>query len=83
LAYHLIISIEYQLREMEDHRDWATINKQLSTYQRSTVMMTHKERQIHHIRVSGMPEKNHNEIYKLLHVKDPLKRKYEIVGKRL
>jgi len=83
LAYHLLISIEYQLREMEDHRDWATINKQLSTHQRATVMMTDKEGQIHHIRVSGMPEKSHNEIYKLLHVKDPLKRKHEMVGKRL
>lgn len=83
LAYHLLISIEYQLRQMGDHRDWSTIKKQLSTHQRSTVIMTDEEDQIHHIRVSGMPEKNHNEIYNLLGVKNPLKRKHEIIGKRL
>ena len=44
--------------------------------------MTDEEDQIHHIRVSGTPEKSHSEIYKILGVKDPLKRKHEIVGKR-
>lgn len=83
LAYHLLISVEYQLREQGDHRNWSTIKEQLSTHQRSTVILTDKEDQIHHIRVSGTPEKSHNDIYKLLRVKDPLKRKHEVVGKRL
>lgn len=83
LAYHLLISIEYQLREKGDHRNWSTVKEQLSTHQRSTVIMTDEDDQIHHIRVSGTKEKSHNEIYELLEVKDPLKRKHEIVGKRL
>jgi len=83
LAYHLLISIEYQLQEKDDRRKWATIKDQLSTHQRSTVIVTDENDQIHHIRVSGTTEKSHNEIYKLLDVKDPLKRKREIVGKRL
>lgn len=83
MAYHLFISIEYQLKEKGDHRDWATIKEQLSTHQRSTVILTDEDGRIHHIRVSGTPEKKHNEIYKNLGVKDPLKRKHKIVGKRL
>lgn len=83
LAYHLLISIEYQLREQGDHRSWSTIKNQLSTHQRTTVIVTDQSDQIHHIRVSGRAEKNHHEIYKLLNVKDPLKRKSKIVGKRL
>ena len=83
LAYHLLISIEYQLREQGDHRNWSTIMKQLSTHQRTTVIVTDEQDQIHHIRVSGTSEKSHKEIYNLLKIEDPLKRKHEIVGKRL
>lgn len=83
LAYHLLISIEHQLRNKGDHRSWSTIKKQLSTHQRSTVMLTDEDDQIHHIRVSGMPETGHNDIYKKLGVKDPLKREHKIIGKRL
>lgn len=83
LAYHLLISMEYQLREQGDHRNWSTIKAQLSTHQRTTVIVTDEEDQIHHIRVSGTIEKSHKEIYKLLKVKDPLKRDYRIAGKRL
>lgn len=83
LAYHLLISIEHQLRETGDHRGWSTIKEQLSTHQRSTIILTDEEEQIHHIRVSGNPETTHNEVYKKLGVKDPLKRDHKIVGKRL
>lgn len=83
LAYHLLISIEFQLREKGDHREWSTIKKQLSTHQQSTVMLTDEKDQIHHIRLSGTPEKSHNDIYKKLGVKNPLKVKRRIVGKRL
>src|SRR5699024_7427267 len=66
LAYHLLISIEFQLKEKGDHRSWSTIKKQLSTHQRSTVILTDEKDQIHHIRVSGTSEESHNEIYQLL-----------------
>lgn len=83
LAYHLLISIEKELRRQEDHRRWATIRDELSTHQRTTVIMTDVNDQIHHIRVSGIPESEHTQIYKLLKVKDPLKRKHQLIGKRL
>jgi len=83
LAYHLLISIERELRRQEDHRRWATIRDELSTHQRTTVIMTDADEQIHHFRVSGIPELEHTQIYKLLKIKDPLRRKHLLVGKRL
>ena len=77
LAYHLLNSIEYQLKEKGDHRRWGTLREQLSTHQRSTVILTDEYDQIHHIRVSGQPEPLHKEIYRLLNINDPLKRKHQ------
>ena len=75
LAYHLLILIERELRNSGDHRRWSTIKDVLSTHQRITVIMTDDNDQIHHIRSSGVPESEHKEIYRLLNIKDPLKRK--------
>lgn len=83
LAYHLLICIEKQLSEQQDHRRWSTVRKVLSTHQRSTIMITDEHDQIHHIRVSGTPESAHHEVYRLLQIKDPLGRKHTKVGARL
>jgi len=83
LAYHLLINIERRLRECGDARKWSTIKKQLSTHQRTTVIFTDSDNVINHIRVSGMPEIEHQEIYKLLHVKDTTKRIHKMAGTRL
>lgn len=83
LAYHLLICIEQNLAECGDHRSWATIRKVLSTHQRSTVVMTAADGRIYHIRVSGNPESAHQDIYRILAVQDPLKRKRNIAGNRL
>ena len=83
LAYHLLICIEETLRQNGDRRRWSIIKKQLTTHQRTTVIMTDAERRIHHFRVSGIPESTHQEIYRLLDVKNPLKRLNRIAGSRL
>ncbi len=83
LAYHLLIGIEETLCQNDDHRRWSTIKKQLSTHQRTTVIMTDADKRIHHCRISGMPESAHQEIYRLLNVKDPLKRVNQMAGSRL
>jgi len=83
LAYHLLVSIEHRLRNQGDHRRWSTIRTQLSTHQRNTVIFTDVDKKIHHVRVSGMAEKEHQEIYRLLKVKDPLKRRHHLAGSRL
>jgi hypothetical protein len=46
-------------------------------------MFTDADNKIHHIRVSGMPEKEYREIYRLLGVKNPLKRTHRLAGSRL
>lgn len=83
LAYHLLICIENHLRDQNDTRKWSTIKTQLSTHIRSTVVMTDNEGRIHHIRVSGMQEKNHTDIYKKLGAKDLTKKLYKTMQKRL
>jgi len=83
LAYHLLILIERELRNHGDHRRWSTIKDVLSTHQRTTIIMTDDKDQIHHIRASGVPESEHKEIYRILKIKDPLKRKRSLMGKRL
>ena len=83
LAYHLLACIERTLREQGDTRRWSTIRTQLSTHQRTTVMLTDEQENVHHIRVSGTPESIHREIYRKLAVKDPLKRQHRVIALRL
>lgn len=83
LAYHLLINIERRLREKNDHRKWSTIKTELSTHRRSTIVFTDLNNEINHLRVSGIPESNHKEIYKLLEVKDPTVRIHKLAGFRL
>jgi len=83
LAYHLLINIERRLRESDDTRKWSTIKKELSTHQRTTVVFTDSNNVINHVRVSGKPESKHQEIYKLLNVKDITKRIHKMAGTRL
>lgn len=74
LAYHLLNSIEVNLKDKGCTKKWSTIRRQLSTHRRTTVIMTDRKGGIHHIRVSSTPESSHQEIYNLLDIKDPLKR---------
>jgi len=83
LAYHLLICIEKTMHDQNDNRRWSTLRKTLSTHQRSTIILTDDKDQIHHTRVSSSPESLHQDIYRLLDVKDPLKRKHTIIAQRL
>lgn len=81
LAYHLLACIEHQLADNKDYRRWSKVRRQLSTHQRTTVILTDEQNQIHHIRVSGIPEQIHQDIYRLLRIKDPLKKNHYLAGK--
>ena len=83
LAYHLLISIEYQLCHKEDNRRWSTIREILQTHQRNTIILTDEKDKIHHIRQSGQPESVHREIYNKLDIIDPLPRHYSLIGRRV
>lgn len=74
LAYHLLNVIETDMEKADDNRQWATLRDELSTHQRSTIVMTEGNGSVHHIRLSGTPESEHKKIYEILGVKDPLKK---------
>jgi transposase len=82
LAYHILHSIEFKLRQQGDHRTWATIREVLSTHQRLTIEYDVKEQkklQRHHLRLCSNPEVEHKEIYNRLGLKDvPLPRKLHV-----
>ena len=83
IAYHLLISIEYQLSTCGDHRRWTTIRDILSTHWRNTVILTDEDETIHHIRVSGDIEPCHRDIYQKLNVTNPIKKTHHQVGRRV
>jgi transposase len=83
LAYHLLISMEYRMRRKGITMGWARARKILSTHQRQTVVMTNKESEIIHVRVTGTPETAHKEIYQALEVNIEQQRLISRVGFRL
>jgi hypothetical protein len=81
LAYHLLVGIETKLKENGDHRDWKTIRNVMSTHQRTTVIMSDVNRTEYHIRVSGRPETQHSEIYKIVGISSHLNRIKKVFNK--
>ena len=66
LAYHILNTIEYRLRQHGDHRCWETVREVLSTHQRLTIEYDAKEQEkIRHcyVRICSRPETEHCMIY--------------------
>jgi transposase len=70
LAYHLLVAIEYMLRQQKDHRSWATIRDQLRSHQFLTIVLPTTAGTTLRIRRASTPEADHRDIYALLHI-DP------------
>jgi transposase len=83
LAYHLLNSIEFTLKSNGNAQEWKTIKEILSTHKRSTIILKGKDKKVYSIRTSGIPEPCHNEIYRVLKIKDHLKRKKTCTFSRL
>jgi len=66
LAYHLLHSIEENLKQKGDHRSWKTVREMLSSHTRVTVNLASENGLGYHIRVCTTPEKEHLEIYSKL-----------------
>jgi len=79
IAYHILHTVEFKLRQCGDHRSWATIRDILSTHQRLTVEYNVKEQdrlRRSHLRLCSNPEPEHRQIYQRLNIKEiPLPRK--------
>jgi len=80
LAYHIMHTIEYKLRQRGDHQSWETIRNTLSTHQRLTIEYNVKDQdriQRHHLRLCSKAEPEHKLIYQHLGLSDvPLPRKF-------
>ncbi len=70
----MLCAVELTLRSQGDKRRWSTINEELSTHSRTTMVLTNDKGIVYHLRHSSAPEPHHKEIYRLLAVKDTLPR---------
>ncbi len=68
LAYHLLHTIRFKLRQKGLHLCWTTIRKQLSTQIRITTTMKREDGKMIHIRKSSRAEPPHQEIYNALNL---------------
>lgn len=69
LAYHLVHTIRFRLKQEKNHSSWSTIRKFLSTHSRVTVSMQCKNGSTVHVRKSARPDQKQQEIYSALGLK--------------
>jgi transposase len=68
IAYHLLHTIRFKLRQRGVRFCWTTIRKQLSTQVRITTTMKRKDNKVVHIRKSSKAESSHQVIYDALNL---------------
>lgn len=73
LGYHMLATIGNLLEKCQDTREWSTLRDILSTHMRNTIIMKDIDGKVIHVRVSGLPEEGHLDIYSKLGVRNPLK----------
>jgi len=66
LAYHLVHSIRFKLKQENIHSSWSSLRNLLSPQNRVTVSMHCKNGETVHVRKSTRPEQNQQEIYSAL-----------------
>ena len=66
LSYHLLHSIEYTLKQKDDHSRWSTIKRLMSTHNYSTIQLPTVNGTVINVRKAGVPEAIHIDIYKKL-----------------
>lgn len=82
LAYHIMASIQRELKKKGIAHRWTTIRTQLSTQTRSTASLTNQKGQRIHIRQTTDPEPFHHEIHRALGLPSkPLRSKRLTIGK--
>jgi len=68
IAYHIMQTIRYSLKNKQINDSWSTIRKVLSTHVRITTTMKRDDGRVIHIRKSTRPEPVHTRIYDALHL---------------
>jgi transposase len=73
LAYHLVHSLRFQLKQQGIHLSWDSLRNIMSTQQRITLKMPTDDNKTIHLRTTTQAEVRHKKIYDALGVKyDPL-----------
>ena len=79
LAYRILNSISYKLKNKNINKSWKTINLELSTHTVNTLSMNSKDKKIY-ITACSLPESSHLEIYSALGLNPmPIPRKKAVI----
>lgn len=73
LAYHLVHTLRFQLKQQGINLSWESIRNIMSTQQRITITLPTKDNKTIHLRTTTKPEAQQKQIYAALHIKpDPI-----------
>ena len=76
LAYHLVHTLRYQLKQQGIHLSWDSIRQRMATQQRLTLILPTDEKKIIYLRTTTRPEVQQQEIYAALGIQP------DLLGKR-
>ncbi len=83
LAYHLVHTLRYQLKQQGIHLSWESIRNIMSTQQRITITLPTDNDKTIHLRTTTKAEVRQKQIYNALNIKpDPLGKYKTIVDKK-
>jgi transposase len=79
LAYHLVHTLRYQLKQQGIHLSWDSIRKIMSTQQRITITLPTDDNKMIHLRTTTKAEVRQKQIYDALNIKPDLIGKYKTI----
>jgi len=68
LAYHLLHTTEYLLRDKGCNLSWKTVKRLVASHTYSTIVMPTANGSVMHLRKPGIPEQVHKDIYEKLEI---------------
>ena len=79
LAYHLVHTLRYQLKQQGIHLSWENIRKIMSTQQRISITLPTDDHKTIHLRTTTKTEVRQKQIYDALNIKTDLIGKYKTI----
>ena len=79
LAYHLVHTLRYQLKQQGIHLSWNSIRHIMSTQQRITITLPTDDHKTIHLRTTTKAEMRQKQIYDALGIKPDLIGKYKTI----
>jgi transposase len=79
LAYHLVHTLRFQLKQQGIHLSWESIRNIMSTQQRITITLPTDDNKMIHLRTTTKAEVRQKQIYDALNIKPDLIGKYKTI----